>query len=213
MLPLQFPNLRTILCIGAHADDIEIGCGGTLLRLLDETPGLRVHWVVFCAGGERAQEAQRSAAEFFRGNSECHLAIHSFRDSYFPSQWAEIKDVFQELAGAVEPDLVLTHRCDDRHQDHRLLAEFTWNAFRNHVVLEYEIPKYEGDLGQPTVYVPLSEAVCETKIDTICRVFSTQQAKYWFTPDTFWALLRLRGLECHSPTGLAEAFYSRKLVW
>ncbi len=213
MLPLSFPNLRTILCLGAHADDIEIGCGATLLRLLAEQSGLRVHWVVFGASGERVNEARRSAEEFLSGAGEREIIVHTFRDSYFPAQWTEIKDAFQELSRNVKPDVVFTHRRDDRHQDHHLLAELTWNAFRNHPVLEYEIPKYEGDLGHPSLYVPVSEAACQKKIEILHRCFPTQATKPWFTPDTFWALLRLRGLECHSPTKFAEAYTARKLVW
>ncbi len=213
MLSLQIPNLRTVLCLGAHADDIEIGCGGTMLRLLAENPGLTVHWVVLGATEQRAQEAQSSAEEFLRSAGDRQVSMHAFRDSYFPAQWGEIKTVFQQLSCSVQPDLIFTHRLDDRHQDHRLLADFTWNAFRNHLILEYEIPKYEGDLGHPGLYVPLEEPTCQAKIEITLRAFVTQQSKPWFTSDTFWSLLRLRGLECHSPSGFAEAFTVRKMVW
>jgi LmbE family N-acetylglucosaminyl deacetylase len=213
MLPLCFRDLRSILCLGAHADDLEIGCGGTILRALSENPGLRVHWVVFSAAGPRSSEAQASAERFLQKAGERQIVIGEFRDSFFPYDGAAIKEFMHELGRQARPDLVLTHGKGDLHQDHRLLAELTWNVFRNQVILEYEIPKYEGDLGHPNLYVPLQESVCREKIDALCSAFPTQLEKPWFTPDTFWALLRLRGVECHSPSHFAEAFTCRKLVW
>ena len=213
MIPLRFDSCRTILCLGAHSDDIEIGCGGTLLRLLAENPGLSVSWVVFGAAGQRAEEAQASADFFLARANQRRVIIKSFRDSFFPYEGPAIKEFLHQVSREVQPDLVFTHRLEDRHQDHRLLAELTWNALRNQVILEYEIPKYEGDLGQPNVFVPLDEAVCRQKVETTHRIFATQQTKPWFTPDTLWSLLRLRGLECGSPTRFAEAFTARKLVW
>jgi len=211
MLPVNLDQLHTILCLGAHADDIEIGCGGTLLELLRRRPGLAVHWVVFSASGQRAVEARRSAELFLRDAGQRQIMLAEFRDTYFPFQGAEIKDYFEQIKQAVRPELVFTHRREDLHQDHRLLAELTWCGFRNHVILEYEIPKYEGDLGAPNCFVPLPEEACQQKIAHLLTAFPSQQSKPWFTDDTFQALLRLRGLECNSPTRFAEAFTARKL--
>lgn len=210
MLNLQFDNLRTILCIGAHADDIEIGCGGTILKLLEQHENVNVCWVVLSGSDVRAEEARQSAEAFLADAGESRVIVKQFRDSFFPYQGEEIKEFFFELQRDVSPDVVFTHRLDDRHQDHRLIAELTWNTFRNHVVLEYEIPKYEGDLGQPNVFVPLSSPICDRKVNTTIDAFASQQDKPWFTADTLWALLRLRGVESASPA--AEAFYARKLT-
>lgn len=212
MIPLQFDKLRTILCLGAHADDIEIGCGGALLKLLDQHTGLRVCWVVMSGGEERQVEARRSAERFLAAAGEREIRIEGFRDSFFPYQGEQIKEYFRALQGQLQPDLIFTHRRDDAHQDHRTLAELTWNTYRNHAILEYEIPKYEGDLGQPNLFVTLDEATCRRKVDVLAEEFASQRGKGWFDADTFWALLRLRGVECQSPTRFAEGFYSRKLV-
>jgi len=211
MLPLQLDQLESVLCLGAHADDIEIGCRGTLLELLRLRPGIAVHWVVFSATGQRADEARRSAELFLQGAGQTRIVLREFRDTYFPFQGAEIKDFFEEIKKSVNPGLVFTHRREDLHQDHRLLAELTWCGFRNHLILEYEIPKYEGDLGTPNCFVPLSEDVCRRKVEALLTAFPSQRTKPWFTDDTFRALLRIRGLECNSPTRYAEAFTGRKL--
>ena len=213
MIAAGFPELREVLCLGAHADDIEIGCGGTLLKLMRDHPGLRVHWVVFSADDTRRDEARKSAASFLKGAGEYTFTQHCFRDSYFPNEGERIKDAFHTLAGQISPDLIFTHRRDDAHQDHRVLADLTWCAFRDHAVLEYEIPKYEGDLGQPNVLVRLSEQDAQQKIDHLMTAFPSQMGKPWYTDDTFRALLRLRGLECHAPERFAEGFYARKLVF
>ena len=212
MTNLCFSKLRTILCLGAHADDIEIGCGGTLLRLLAEHPGLHVYWVVLSADTTRAEEARRSARYYLQEAAEQRLEIKSFRDGFFPYDGSEIKDFFHSLGRQFTPDLVLTHRRDDLHQDHRLVGELTWNTFRNHLIWEYEIPKYDGDLGRPNLYVTLDERTCERKVDALLEAFPTQHAKPWFTRDTFLSLMRIRGVESNSPTRLAEAFYCRKVV-
>jgi LmbE family N-acetylglucosaminyl deacetylase len=213
MLSVSLDQARAILCLGAHADDIEIGCGGALVELLSAQPqAIDVHWVVFSAPDDRRGEALHSAERFLNNARTKSVTIHDFRDTCFPFAGAEIKTCFQELRERVSPDLIFTHRREDLHQDHRLLAELTWCAFRDHLILEYEIPKYEGDLGQPNVFLPVSELVCRRKVETLLEVFVTQRAKPWFTPDTFWALMRLRGLECNSPTRFAEAFTCRKLV-
>jgi LmbE family N-acetylglucosaminyl deacetylase len=213
MMRLRFEQLRTILCLGAHADDIEIGCGGTLLTLLAAYRPVHVYWVVLSADQQRVEEARHSA-QLFLGEAAgvSQVVIQQFRDSFFPYQGEQIKEYFRTLPTAVEPDLIFTHRREDLHQDHRLVSELTWNTFRRHLILEYEIPKYEGDLGQPQVFVPLDEATCRTKVSHLLRAFASQQTKPWFTADTFWSLLRIRGLESGQPQGLAEAFHGRKLT-
>ena len=212
MQTISLPQPGTILCLGAHADDIEIGCGGTLIRLLRDFPEAHVHWVVFSSEGPRAGEAQRAARALLADAGSSHIEIHEFRDRYFPAAWEAIKVTFDELSKHVKPDLIFTHHRADRHQDHRTLAELTWNAFRDHLILEYEVPKYEGDLGQPNVLVSLPEEICHQKIELLMEHYATQRDKRWFTPDTFWALLRLRGIEAGSATGYAEAFHGPKLV-
>jgi LmbE family N-acetylglucosaminyl deacetylase len=201
-----------ILCLGAHSDDIEIGCGGTILKLAQEYPGCVFHWVVFSATGPRLAEAERAAALFTAESNIQGPVIKEFQDGFMPFMGAQIKAVFEELKHKISPDLILTHNRKDAHQDHRLLAELTWNTFRNHFILEYEIPKYDGDLGQPNVFVPLVPAICEKKIAYILETFQSQHSKQWFRADTFLSLLRLRGMECNAAGGYAEAFYGRKLV-
>jgi len=201
-----------VLCVGAHADDIEIGCGGTILTLLEAEPHLAVTWVVFAAEGVRAGEALESARRFLIGTAKHEIVVHGFRDGFFPYTGAPIKDVFEELKTRVVPDLVFTHYRQDLHQDHRVISDLTWNTFRDHLVLEYEIPKYDGDLGAPNLFVPLDDVVWRRKIDTILTCFTSQRSKRWFSEDLFRSLLRLRGMECNAPGGHAEAFYGRKLV-
>ena len=203
MLKLAFENLRSVLCLGAHADDIEIGCGGTILKLLAENPSLEVHWVVLGAGGQRSREATASARRFLHNSHAENVIVKGFRDSYFPYIGAEVKEYFEELRGQISPDLIFTHRRADLHQDHRLVSQLTWCAFRDHLILEYEIPKYDGDMGSPNLYVPLDESTCREKIETIVNCFSTQNGKDWFSDDTYRGLLRLRGVECHSPSKFA----------
>jgi LmbE family N-acetylglucosaminyl deacetylase len=202
-----------ILCLGAHADDVEIGCGGTLLRLVDEWAPVSVRYVVFSATPARADEARASAAALLTGAAETTVDVHGFRESYFPWAGAEIKDAFAVLKRAFSPDLIFTHRREDLHQDHRTIAELTWNTFRDHLVLEYEIPKYEGDLGTPGVFVPLGDAVARRKVEHVLKHFPSQAGRSWFRASTFEALLRLRGVECNAPDGWAEAFHVRKLVF
>lgn len=212
MLRLSCDNVRSVLCLGAHADDIEIGCGGTILTLLQAQPQLEVTWVVFGAQGPRAEEARLSAERFLGGRAADRIVVNGFRDSYFPFIGGEVKQFMEEIRRRVSPDLILTHHRHDRHQDHRLLAELTWCAFRDHFILEYEIAKYDGDLGRPNCFFPLEETLCRRKIDMIMEGFPSQHDKRWFTEDACWALLRLRGVECHSPTRFAEAFHAPKLV-
>lgn len=215
MLNLSFSNqlnsARKLLCLGAHSDDIEIGCGGTILRWLQEDPDLEVSWVVLSSNRERKKEASRSADLFLKGARRKKVFIRSFRDGFFPYQGADIKEYFEALKKRVSPDIVLTHYRDDRHQDHRLVSDLTWNTFRREPILEYEIPKYDGDFGQPNLFVHLTDKICRKKIQYILDVFHTQAGKPWLTADTLQAVLRLRGVESHAPK-YAEAFYSRKMI-
>jgi LmbE family N-acetylglucosaminyl deacetylase len=204
-------TLRHLLCIGAHCDDIEIGCGGTVLQLLERHPELHVDWVVLTSTPARAAEARASAAGFLRGARSHNVVIRDFRDGFLPWVGAELKDCFEELKRAVTPDLILTHHRGDFHQDHRLAGELTWNTWRDHLILEYEIPKYDGDLGRPNAFVPLTQAVVQRKLDLILSGFPSQASKAWFTAETFRALLRLRGVEANAKEGLAEAFFAPKV--
>ena len=198
--------------MGAHCDDLEIGCGGTVLALMALPRPPAVTWVVFASDPTREAEAQRSAEAFLRGARSTRIVIKKFRDGFLPYEGGLVKDAFEELKPLVRPDLVLTHYRHDLHQDHRLVSELTWNTFRDHLILEYEIPKYDGDLGTPNFFVPLDEALCRRKIDTIVDSFASQRGKRWFTEELFRSLLRLRGMECNAPSTYAEAFYCRKLV-
>lgn len=205
--------LRRVLCLGAHCDDIEIGCGGTLLRLLDQNPRLEFYWMVFSSTAQRKREARKSAQLFLDKTATSRVIIMSFRDGYFPFQGARIKDSFERLKKLFVPDLIFTHSRDDLHQDHRLICDLTWNTFRNHLILEYEIPKYDGDLGAPNCFVGLPDSLCRQKIDYILRCFRSQKGKQWFTEDTFRATLRLRGIESNVQEKNAEGFYCRKLAF
>jgi len=200
-----------VLCLGAHSDDIEIGCGGTILRLLEVQPTVRVDWIVFSSSAPRRREALRSAGLFLKGGRFKNITIRSYRDGFFPYLGAKIKEEFERLKRRINPSLVFTHYRHDLHQDHRLLNELTWNTFRNHLILEYEIPKYDGDLGSPNVFSPLDESTCRKKAAFLQQTFRTQASKQWFSDDTFLALMRLRGVEASSPTGFAEAFHARKI--
>ena len=201
-----------VLCLGCHSDDIEIGCGGTILRLIEEQPNCRFYWVVFSAIGTRRAEAQRAAKLFVGSKRLEHLLLKQFRDGFMPFVGSDVKAAFEEMKKTISPDIIFTHYQRDAHQDHRLLSELTWNTFRNHLILEYEIPKYDGDLGQPNLFVPLKKEIYRKKIRYLMEGFATQRPKHWFTEDTFLALMRLRGMECIAPSGYAEAFYCRKLV-
>jgi len=201
-----------VLCLGAHADDIEIGCGGTLLRLVSERRRVHVHWVVFSGDPRRASEARNSAARLMRGAAKLEIEIADFRDGFFPFEGAAIKERFESLKSRIDPDLIFTHRGDDAHQDHRAVSELTWNTFRDYCILEYEIPKYDGDLGRPNVFVPLDAATRRRKVRHLMAAFPTQRRKRWFTAETFEGLMRLRGVECAAREGYAEAFHARKLL-
>ena len=217
MLQLEFAKKKNaplqVLCLGAHSDDIEIGCGATLFRLIKEHPQVRIHWVVFGSSGIRTEEALNSANEVLKDVRDKQVTVKGFRDGFFPYIGGEIKEYFEELKATVEPDLIFTHCRQDYHQDHRLLCELTWNTFRNHFVLEYEIPKYDGDLGSPNFFVHIDESTAEWKARHILKFFETQASREWFTRDTFLGLSRLRGIESKSPGNHAEAFYCRKVVY
>jgi len=200
-----------ILCLGSHSDDIEIGCGGTILRLAEQYPGAEFHWVVFSTIGVRGSEARR-AAELFASTRLKGAVFKNFQDGFMPYVGADVKAIFEQELKVLSPDLIFTHNRKDAHQDHRLIQELTWNTFRDHLILEYEIPKYDGDLGQPSVFVPLPIEICKKKVRYVMDAFESQRVKRWFQEDTFFSLMRLRGMECNSPSGHAEAFYCRKLV-
>lgn len=200
-----------ILCLGAHCDDIEIGCGGTLLRLLKKHPGCHVDWVVFSSNPVRRREAVECARLFLQNARTKNVVIRSYADGFFPYHGEKIKKEFEKLKRSAAPDLIFTHYRHDLHQDHRLVNELTWNTFRNHLILEYEIPKYDGDLGSPNLFVELMKSTSRIKIAHLRRAFPSQGKKHWFTEDLFSALMRLRGVEACSSTGFAEAFYARKV--
>ncbi|MDA0658335.1 MAG: PIG-L family deacetylase [Planctomycetota bacterium] len=209
---INWHKVQRILCIGAHADDIEIGCGGTILRILHENPLCEVHWIVLSAAKERRVEAAASADAFLAGAVRKEIRQYEFSDRFFPAEVREIKQAFFETREEFCPDLVFTHRIEDRHQDHRCVAECTWNTFREQLILEYEIPKYEGDLGQPNFFVELNREICQRKISLLMEHFPSQRGKYWFDEETYWALLRLRGLEARATSRYAEAFTARKVI-
>jgi LmbE family N-acetylglucosaminyl deacetylase len=212
MLPLSLPDrpLR-LLCLGAHPDDVEIGAGGTILTLAADRRLAAAMWVVLTGTGERAAEARGAAARFAEP-VQPEVRVEGLRDGYLPAAWGDAKDLLEAAARAFEPDLVLSHRADDAHQDHRAVAEITTTVFRDHLVLEYEIPKWDGDLGRPNVYLPLTAAAMERKAELLRACFPSQAGRDWFEDDTFRALARLRGVECRAPEGYAEAFTGRKLV-
>ncbi|BDI14792.1 GlcNAc-PI de-N-acetylase [Nostoc cf. commune SO-36] len=202
-----------ILCLGSHCDDIEIGCGGTILKLIENYQYVVIYWVVFSSNEQRAQEATISANLFLKEIPVKKIIIKSFRDGFLPFEGIKVKECFEQLKQEFAPDIIFTHHRDDRHQDHRLISDLTWNTFRNHLILEYEIPKYDGDLGIPNFFVHLDEEFCRRKIQYILEAFHTQNTKQWFTEDTFRSILRIRGIESNSPSKYAEAFYCRKIFF
>lgn len=201
-----------VLCLGAHSDDIEIGCGGTLLQFKKTYRDLHFDWVVFSAAGARGGEASKGA-ELFTAGGEKNVTLREFRDGFLPYSGAIVKDFFEEIKSKVNPDLIFTHWQGDAHQDHRLVSELTWNTFRNHTILEYEIPKYDGDLGRPAVFVSLDAAIAEQKVANLSEAFVSQRSKPWFSRETFLGLMRIRGMESNSASTYAEAFHARKLVF
>jgi LmbE family N-acetylglucosaminyl deacetylase len=212
-LQLAAPGDRlSVLCLGAHSDDIEIGAGATLLSLQERGVRLDVHWCVLSGSGERESEARASAADFLSAAHSSQIEVMSFKDSFFPEQGDAIKSWFAKLKDRVNPDLILTHRRGDAHQDHRHVSRLTWNSFRDHCILEYEIPKWDGDMGQPNLYVPISASLLKRKIDLLITHFGTQRSKQWFDAETFLGLARLRGMECRAPERYAESFFGHKLA-
>jgi LmbE family N-acetylglucosaminyl deacetylase len=201
-----------VLCLGAHSDDIEIGCGGTILRLIEEHSSLRIHWIVFSAPGDRAREARESADSFLEGVGEKNIVVMDHRDGFFPYYGEQIKEYFENLRQSVSPDVIFTHYRHDLHQDHRLVCELTWNTFRNHLILEYEIPKFDGDLGSPNFFIPLNKNICGRKVEYILAHFRSQENRHWFSKETFFSIMRLRGVESRAPEGYAEAYYCQKII-
>jgi LmbE family N-acetylglucosaminyl deacetylase len=202
----------SVLCLGAHSDDIEIGAGATLLGMMDRGIRLEVHWCVLSGAGDRGKEAKASAADFLLGAAATQIEVIPFRDGFFPEQGDAIKSWFELLKQRTNPDIIFTHRRDDAHQDHRQVCRLTWNTFRDHCILEYEIPKWDGDMGQPNLYVPIPASALERKIDLLISHFGSQRSKQWFDRETFLALARLRGMECRAPERYAEAFVAHKLT-
>jgi LmbE family N-acetylglucosaminyl deacetylase len=215
MRPAAFarPGERlSVLCLGAHSDDIEIGAGATLLGWIERGVRLHVHWAVLSAAGKRAEEADASARAFLSGAERTTIELCDFKDGHFPYQGNEVKAWFESLKPRVSPDVIFCHWGGDEHQDHREVSRLTWNTFRDHLILEYEVPKWDGDLGRPNVYLPASEKVMTRKISLLLEYFGTQRNKDWFKAETFLSLARLRGMECRAPEHFAEAFHVRKLI-
>lgn len=214
MRALQFADATdglSILCLGAHSDDIEIGAGATLLSFLERGRPLKVRWCVLSGGAEREREARASAADFLLEAAEAHIEVLTFPDGFFPQHSGAIKAWFEVLKARADPDIILTHYREDAHQDHREVSRLTWNTFRDHCILEYEIPKWDGDIGQPNLYVPITARVAERKVELLMQHFGSQRSKQWFDAETFRGLARLRGMECRAPERYAEAFFARKL--
>ena len=213
MLDLRFgggAKIESALFLGAHCDDIEIGCGGTIQKLVDARPNARIHWVTLSSDAVRAEETRKAATKLMSGAKNTDVRMEGFANSCFPYQGAEIKAYFERLKQEIHPDVIFTHYRHDLHQDHRVVNELTWNTFRNHLVFEYEIPKFDGDLGVPNAFSVLTRAQLDRKIDVLLECFESQRTKSWFTRDLFQAIARLRGVECNAPEGFAEAFYVRK---
>jgi LmbE family N-acetylglucosaminyl deacetylase len=216
MLPLKLTSTERplkVLCLGAHCDDIEIGCGGTILKLIEQYRRIEFYWLVFTSTPARKMEALACANRFLHGVREKKIVIENFRDGFLPYEGGRVKEYFESLKKEFSPDLIFTHYRHDLHQDHRLICELTWNTFRNHLILEYEIPKYDGDLGSPNFFVHLQESHYQAKIENLLASFDSQKAKAWFAEETFLALMRIRGMESCAPRGYAEAFYARKIVF
>ena len=211
-ISLENHSPKKILCLGAHCDDIEIGCGGTMMKLAHTLKDAEIRWVVFSSDDRREKEASKSAKDFLKDVKKKKIQINRFRNSFFPYYGAEIKEYFEQLAKEFSPDIIFTHFRNDLHQDHRLISELTWNTYRNHLILEYEIPKYDGDLGSPNFFVQFDEAIRREKIGKIMKYFKSQYDKAWFTSDTFLSLMRLRGVESNAPEKYAEGFYCRKII-
>ena len=212
MIPCNLNGVKRVLCLGAHSDDIEIGCGGTVLRMIEQSKSIEFYWLVLSSNSPRAREAERSAKAFLRGARRKTVVVKSFRDGFLPYIGAPVKEVFEEIKKIFVPDVIFTHFRHDLHQDHRMACELTWNTFRNHFILEYEIPKYDADLRSPNFFVPLSDTQARKKVNGLMRYFGTQRNKQWFSEDLFYSLMRLRSIEVAAPTKHAEAFHCRKVL-
>ena len=212
MISCNLNRVKRVLCLGAHSDDIEIGCGGTVLRMIEQSKSIEFYWLVFGSNPTRAKEAKRSANAFLNGARDKTVVVKSFRDGFFPYLGPPVKECFEELKKVFAPDVIFTHCRHDLHQDHRLVCELTWNTFRGHLILEYEIPKYDADLRSPNFFVSLSETHARKKVRSLMRYFTTQRNKQWFSEELFYGLMRLRATEVASPTRYAEAFYCRKML-
>ena len=217
MLKCQFAinkdQCLKVLCLGSHCDDIEIGCGGTILKLIKKSRDTAFYWVIFSSDQQRRQEAIDSANAFLMGVKEKNIVIKTFRNSFFPFLGAEIKEYFEKMKKEFSPDIIFTHSRDDRHQDHRLISDLTWNTFRDHLILEYEIPKYDADLGSPNFFVHLNRSLCKKKVEILLNSFVSQKPNHWFTKDSFYSILNIRGIESNSPSRYAEGFYCRKIAF
>lgn len=216
MLSFEFPGERAaprrFLLLGAHCDDIEIGAGGTVLSLVERYPRAHFHWIVFSSNATRGMEAEASAQSFLQNAEHRHIEVHEFRESFFPYIGNDIKEQFEKLKQQIAPDVIFTHFRGDRHQDHRLIADLTWNTYRDHLILEYEIPKYDGDLGQPNFFSALKRRHVDRKVELLLAHFRSQRERDWFDAETFRAILRIRGMECNAPERHAEAFFCRKAM-
>lgn len=212
MIASNLDGVKRVLCIGAHSDDIEIGCGGTVLRMIEQNPGLEFYWLVLCSNPQRAKEAVASANHFLRGVKKKTIVVKEFRDGFLPYIGAPVKEAFEEIKKAFAPDLIFTHRREDLHQDHRMACELTWNTFRSHMILEYEIPKYDADLRSPNYFVPLTDKQAKKKVTALMKFFGTQKNKHWFSEDLFEGLMRLRAIEVASPLRYAEGFHCQKIL-
>jgi LmbE family N-acetylglucosaminyl deacetylase len=201
-----------VLALGAHPDDIEIGCSATIIKLAQLYPHLSINWVVFSGDANRKKEANNSAKELLKKVTRKNFTFYNFKDGFFPYEGRLIKECFEEIKVNTAPDIIFTHFRNDLHQDHRLINEMAWNTFRDHLILEYEIPKYDGDTQVPNFYVSVDDNIVDQKIDLIMKNFPSQKNKHWFTPDTFKGIMRLRGVEAGGATNCAEAFYSRKIL-
>jgi LmbE family N-acetylglucosaminyl deacetylase len=205
-------RVKRVLCLGAHSDDIEIGCGGTVLRMIEQSKSIEFYWLVLCANPERTMEARRSANAFLARARKKTIVVKPFRDGFLPYLGPPVKECFEELKKVFRPDVIFTHCRHDLHQDHRLVCELTWNTFRDHFILEYEVPKYDADLRSPNFFVPLSDAQARKKVNNLMRYFTTQRNKRWFCEELFYGLMRLRSTEAASPSRYSEAFYCRKAL-
>ena len=215
MLPLQIRATTKppgILLLGAHCDDIEIGMGATLRRLCARHPDSELHWITLSSNETRAAETRLAASHLLAGARNASVVVRAFRESYFPQVGAELKDYFETLKASFRPDVVFTHLREDAHQDHRMVNDLTWNTFRDQLILEYEVPKFDGDLRTPNHYVPITRVELDAKIEVLMTCYTSQLHRAWFTPETFRGLARLRGIECNAPDGFAEAFHCRKAV-